>query len=44
MNDHTSKMKTAVIYASKHGAAKQYAFWIVEELRAELLKAGSVSP
>jgi menaquinone-dependent protoporphyrinogen IX oxidase len=44
MERETSKMKTAVIYASKHGATKQYADWIAEELRAELLKAGSVSP
>jgi menaquinone-dependent protoporphyrinogen IX oxidase len=36
-------MRTAVIYASKHGTTKQYAAWIAEELRAELLEAGSVS-
>jgi menaquinone-dependent protoporphyrinogen IX oxidase len=37
-------MKTAVIYASKHGTTRQYAAWIAEELHAELLEAGSVSP
>ncbi|GHT56820.1 flavodoxin [Spirochaetia bacterium] len=37
-------MKTVVIYASKYGAAKQYAAWIAEELHAVLLEQGQVSP
>jgi menaquinone-dependent protoporphyrinogen IX oxidase len=37
-------MKTAVIYASKYGTAKQYAVWIAEELHAVLLEQGQVSP
>jgi menaquinone-dependent protoporphyrinogen IX oxidase len=37
-------MKTAVIYASKHGTTRQYAAWIAEELHAELSEAGLVSP
>jgi menaquinone-dependent protoporphyrinogen IX oxidase len=37
-------MKTAVIYASKYGAAKQYAAWIAEELHAVLLEQNQVSP
>jgi menaquinone-dependent protoporphyrinogen IX oxidase len=37
-------MKTAVIYASKYGTTRQYATWIAEELRAELLEAGLISP
>jgi menaquinone-dependent protoporphyrinogen IX oxidase len=37
-------MKTALIYASKYGAAKQYAAWIAEELHAVLLEQGQVAP
>jgi len=37
-------MKTAVIYASRYGSTEKYAKWIAEELGADLLPAGDVSP
>ncbi|HHT16783.1 MAG TPA: flavodoxin [Papillibacter sp.] len=37
-------MKTAVIYKSRYGSTEMYAKWIAEELGADSLPAGDVSP
>lgn len=36
-------MKTAVIYKSKYGSAKQYAYWIAESVNADIFEEGDIN-